>query len=182
MTDIERETVRLMTIMNHTLENINSKMDKLTFDVPNLSDSDTGSDYDSEPEELTAKKKIKPEELEESFRIALNNLVGDNIQNLSQDIYDGVEDICCIMDKHLVNPKTAELSMSMEDKKLTTVEYNSYLNTTINDIFSEIPHFLKPKLNKLREILLEKYINKDEIERVERFWKDGEFICKAIVD
>lgn len=180
MTDIERETVRLMTIMNHTLETINLKMDKLTFDVPNLSDSDTDSDYDSEPEELTAKR--KPKEIEESCRIAFNNLVGDNIQNLSKDIYDGVEDICCIMDKHLVNPKTAELSMFLEDKKLSVVEYNSHLNTAINDIFSGIPKFLKQKLNKLREILLEKYINKDEIDRVERFWKDGENICKSIVD
>ena len=86
------------------------------------------------------------------------------------------------MDKHFINPKTAELPFFMEDKKISTDEYNLNLENTINDIFSEIPHFLKPKLNKLREILLEKYINKDKIERVEKFRKDGEFISKAIVD
>lgn len=180
MTDIERETVRLMKIMNDTLTNINSKMDKMTFEYPYSSDSDPGSDYDSEPEELITK--IKPEELEDAFKRSFKSLVSNNTHNLSHDIYDGIEDIFCYMDKHFINPKTADLSFFMEDKKLSIAEYNINLENTINDIFSEISHFLKPKLNKLREILLEKYINKDKIERVEKFRKDGEFISKAIVD
>lgn len=183
MTDIEIKTLKLMKLMksmNDTLEKINQKMDKVTFNVPDFSDSDPGSDYDSDQEESTTK--IKPEELEEAFKRSFKSLVSNNTHNLSHDIYDGIEDIFCYMDKHFINPKTADLSFFMEDKKLSIAEYNINLENTINHIFSEIPYFLKPKLNKLREILLEKYINKDEIKRVEKFRKDGEFIGKAIVD
>ena len=65
MNEIERETLRLMKIMNNTLENINLKMNKITFDPLYSSDSDPGSD--SEPEE--------PEELEEAFKKSFKSLV-----------------------------------------------------------------------------------------------------------
>ena len=165
--------------MNNTVEKINFKMDKNNFDPLYSSDSDPGSDSENEE---TKPEEIKPEEVEKLLKKHFKNLVENNTHNLSYDIYDGIEDIFSYMDKHFINPKTAELSFFMEDRKMSTVEYNSYFENTINNIFSEIPHFLKPKLNKLREIMLEKYINKDTIEKVERFRKDGEFIHKSIVN
>lgn len=183
MTEIELETIRLIKLMNHTLENINSKMNKLICDSE-PEESDSGS----EPHELTAKKKIKPDEVkeilkadEEILKTAFGHLVDNNIQSLSKDIYDGIEDIFLYMDKHFITPKTDELTLFMKDKKLHIDEYNLNVENIIIKLFSEIPNYLKPELNKLREILLKKYLNKDTIETVEPFCKYDEHLYKSIV-
>lgn len=168
---------------------------KLTSYSLNLSESD--SDYDSELEELTTNydsepeesEKRKPDEVkeilkadEEILKTAFGHLVENNIHNLSKDIYDGIEDMFLYMDKYFINPKTADLTLFMKDKKLHIDEYNLNVENIINYLFSEIPNYLKPKLNQLREILLKKYINKDTIETVEPFCKDDEYLYKSIIN
>lgn len=168
---------------------------KLTSYSLNLSESD--SDYDSELEELTTNydsepeesEKRKPDEVkeilkadEEILKTAFGHLVENNIHNLSKDIYDGIEDMFLYMDKYFINPKTADLTLFMKDKKLHIDEYNLNVENIINYLFSEIPNYLKPKLNQLREILLKKYINKDTIETVKPICKDDEYLYKSIIN
>ena len=182
MTELENEMLEYIKNINITLERVYSKMDEIKYNPFYSSDSDPGSDSENEeikPEELTDYKHLLENK---KFKIAYGHLVENNTHYLSTDIYNGIEDICMYMDKHFINPMTADLSFDIKDKKLPIDEYNQYIENTINNIISEIPKFLEPKLNKLREILLEKYINKDEIEKVEPFWKYGESMHHSIVN
>ena len=85
------------------------------------------------------------------------------------------------MQKYYTKYRIGNLSKKFDGRKTVSLsEYNHYIKKEINHIFSRIPKILESKIKKLHETLLEKYINDDKIESIERFWKDHQ-PNKAIV-
>ena len=171
---------KLLSGLYLTLKNIDSKLDKIT-EVTEVNIYESSGDVRTDRKILKRVDKLSKKYISESESYSDPELTKHpfsverkNVYNLSQDIEDGINDICMSMQKHFIESRISHLSSSLNQRKMSLDEYNSNIEKAINDILSRIPNILKLRINKLHEILLKKYINKDKIKSTDTFWKDNQ--------
>ena len=187
MTESEssNEILNLSEGLHTTLKSIDSKLNNIAYKVNEVHINESSGDVHI-AKKLLIRKLLKKSESESESESELEltksplNIETKNVHNLSKDIEDGVHDIFLAMQNHFIDSKISYLVSLVNDRLLSLDEYNYNIEKGIDDIL-KMPYILKPRIHKLRHILLKKYINKHEIKSTNTFWKDNQ-VNRPIID